>query len=153
MIYPIIQIMHIIGFSLMIGWGAGIFMLPIVSANTKDPRGVEFMWRMILKEDYIFYPATILIVISGIGQILVGKFPLLSTPWLIAHVLLFLVIVGYGMWMSQKYSVPLWRLAEKDMETGQLSTEALSLLRSKNIAFIVWFAIILVQVSLPFLAR
>ena len=153
MLHDILLIAHIIGFSLMIGWAAGVFMLPIVAANTKEPRGVEFMWRMILKEDYIFQPAALLVVISGIGQVIVGKYPLFNTPWLIVHIILFVVIVGYGIWMSQKYSVPLWRLAEKDQESGKLSAEALSLLRQKNIAYIVWFAIILVQVSLPFLAR
>jgi uncharacterized membrane protein len=151
--YDIIRIVHIIGFSLMIGWAAGVLMLPIVSANTKDPRGIEFMWRMILKEDYIFMPATILVLLSGIAQIIVGRFPLLSTTWLIVHIVLFVVIVAYGMWMSQKYSVPLWRIAEKDIENGEVSKEALSLLRSKNIAFGIWFAIVLVQISLPILAR
>ena len=149
----ILLITHIAGFSLMIGWGAGVMMLPIVAANTKEPRGIEFMWRMILKEDYIFQPATILVLLSGIGQIIVGKYAFFSTTWLIFHVVLFVVIVGYGMWMSQKYSVPLWKLAQKDMEAGQVSAEALALLRQKNIAFIIWFVIVLVQVSLPFLAR
>lgn len=153
MLIDILRISHILGFSLMIGWAAGVLMLPIVAANTKDARGIEFMWRMILKEDYIFMPATILILLSGIGQIIVAGYPFFSTPWLIAHVVLFVVIVGYGIWMSQKFSVPLWRMAEKDMETGQVSAEALSLLRQKNIAFIVWFAIILVQIALPSLAR
>ena len=151
MAHDILLIVHIIGFSLMIGWAAGVLLLPIVTANTKDPRGVEFMWRMILKEDYIFMPATILVLLSGIGQIIVSKYPLLNTPWLIAHIVLFVVIVGYGMWMSQKYSVPLWRMAEKDIEAGQVSAEALALLRQKNIAFIIWFVIILVQISLPVL--
>lgn len=151
--YGIIRILHIIGFSLMIGWAAGVLMLPIVSANTKDPRGVEFMWRMILKEDYIFMPAAILVLLSGIAQIIVGRFPLLSTTWLIVHIVLFVVIVAYGMWMSQKYSVPLWRIAERDIENGEVSKEALSLLRSKNIAFGIWFAVVLVQISLPILAR
>jgi len=151
MFYDILRIVHIIGFSLMIGWAAGVLMLPIVTANTKDPRGVEFMWRMILKEDYIFMPATILVLLSGIGLGIVGKYPFFKTPWLIVHVVLFVVIVGYGMWMSQKYSVPLWRIAEKDIEAGQVSAEALSLLRQKNIAFAIWFVIILVQVSLPIL--
>jgi uncharacterized membrane protein len=137
----------------MIGWAAGVLLLPIVTANTKDPRGVEFMWRMILKEDYIFMPATILVLLSGIGQIIVSKYPLFNTPWLIVHIVLFVVIVGYGMWMSQKYSVPLWRMAEKDIEAGQISAEAMALLRQKNIAFIIWFVIILVQISLPILAR
>ncbi|MFN2222370.1 MAG: DUF2269 family protein, partial [Candidatus Promineifilaceae bacterium] len=68
MLHDILLILHIIGFSLMIGWAAGVLLLPIVSANTKDPRGIEFMWRMILKEDYIFMPATILVLLSGIGQ-------------------------------------------------------------------------------------
>jgi uncharacterized membrane protein len=153
MLYDILRISHIIGFSLMIGWAAGVLMLPIVTANTKEPRGVEFMWRMILKEDYIFMPATILVLVSGIGQIIVARYPFFNTYWLIAHVVLFVVIVGYGIWMSQKYSVPLWRMAEKDIEAGQVSAEAMSLLRQKNIAFIIWFAIVLVQVSLPILAR
>jgi uncharacterized membrane protein len=151
--HDILRIAHIIGFSLMIGWAAGVLMLPIVAANTKDPRGIEFMWRMVLKEDYIFMPATILVLLSGIGQIIEAGYPLFNTPWLIAHVVLFVVIVGYGMWMSQKFSVPLWRLAEKDIEKGQVSAEAMSLLRKKNIAFITWFAIVLVQISLPILAR
>ncbi|MGD8804649.1 MAG: DUF2269 family protein [Chloroflexota bacterium] len=153
MLHDILLILHIIGFSLMIGWAAGVLLLPIVTANTKDPRGVEFMWRMILKEDYIFMPATILVLLSGIGQIIVSKYPLFNTPWLIVHIVLFVVIVGYGMWMSQKYSVPLWRMAEKDIEAGQISAEAMALLRQKNIAFIIWFVIILVQISLPILAR
>jgi uncharacterized membrane protein len=153
MAHDILLILHIAGFSLMIGWAAGVLLLPIVSANTKDPRGIEFMWRMILKEDYIFMPATILVLLSGIGQIIVSKYPLFKSPWLIAHIVLFVVIVGYGMWMSQKYSVPLWRMAEKDMEAGQVSDEAMALLRQKNIAFVIWFVIILVQISLPFLAR
>ena len=153
MLNDILRISHIIGFSLMIGWAVGVLLLPIVAANTKDPRGVEFMWRMILKEDYIFMPATILVLLSGIGQIIVAGYPLFNTPWLIVHVVLFVVIVGYGVWMSQKFSVPLWRLAEKDIETGQVSAEAMSLLRRKNIAFIIWFAIILIQISLPILAR
>lgn len=153
MLHDILLILHIIGFSLMIGWAAGVLLLPIVSANTKDPRGIEFMWRMILKEDYIFMPATILVLLSGIGQIIVSKYPLFNTPWLIVHIVLFVVIVGYGMWMSQKYSVPLWRMAEKDIEAGQISAEAMALLRQKNIAFIIWFVIILVQISLPILAR
>jgi uncharacterized membrane protein len=93
----------------MIGWAAGVLMLPIVTANTKDPRGVEFMWRMILKEDYIFLPATILVLLSGIGLIIVAGYPFFNTTWLIVHVVLFIVIVGYGIWMSQKYSVPLWQ--------------------------------------------
>jgi uncharacterized membrane protein len=151
--HDILLILHIIGFSLMIGWAAGVLMLPIVTANTKEPRGVEFMWRMILKEDYIFMPATILVLLSGIGQIIASGYPFFKTPWLIVHVVLFVVIVGYGMWMSQKYSVPLWRMAEKDIEAGQMSAEALSLLRQKNIAFAIWFVIILVQISLPILAR
>ncbi len=149
--HDILQIAHIIGFSLMIGWAAGVFLLPIVAANTSEPRGIEFMWRMILKEDYIFMPATILVLLSGIGRILEAGYPLFETPWLIVHVVLFVVIVGYGIWMSQKYSVPLWQMAEKDLETGQVSDEALSLLRQKNIAFIIWFAIVLVQISLPVL--
>lgn len=149
----ILLILHIVGFSLMIGWAAGVLLLPIVAANTKDPRGVEFMWRMILKEDYIFMPATILVLLSGIGLIIAAGYPLFNLPWLIAHIVLFVVIVGYGMWMSQKYSVPLWRLAEKDMEAGQVSAEAMALLRKKNIAFAIWFVIVLVQISLPFLAR
>lgn len=153
MLRDILLIVHIIGFSLMIGWAAGVFMLPIVTANTKDPRGVEFMWRMILKEDYIFLPAAGLVLLSGIGQMVTSGIPFFNTPWLIWHVVLFVVIVGYGMWMSQKYSVPLWRLAEKDIEAGQVSTEAMSLLRKKNTAFVIWFVIILAQVSLPFLAR
>jgi uncharacterized membrane protein len=135
------------------GWAAGVLMLPIVAANTKEPRGIEFMWRMILKEDYIFMPATILVLLSGIGRIIVAGYPLFNTPWLIVHVVLFVVIVGYGIWMSQKFSVPLWRLAEKDMEAGQVSAEALSLLRKKNITFIIWFAIIVIQISLPILAQ
>lgn len=151
--YDIFKIMHIAGFSLMIGWGAGVMLLPIVSANTRDPRGIEFMWRMILKEDYIFQPATILVLVSGIGQILIGKFPFFSTTWLIIHAVLFVVIVGYGIWMSQKYSVPLWRLAERDMEAGEVSEEALALLRQKNIAFVIWFVILLAQISVPFLLR
>lgn len=151
--YDILRILHIIGFSLMIGWAAGVLMLPIVTANTKDPRGVEFMWRMILKEDYIFMPATILVLVSGIAQIFVAGYPFLNTYWLIAHVVLFVVIVGYGIWMSQKYSVPLWQMAEKDIEAGQVSAEAMALLRQKNIAFGIWFVIVLVQVSLPILAR
>ena len=69
----VLLIVHIVGFSLMIGWGAGVLMLPIVAANTEDPRGVEFMWRMILKEDYIFMPAAVLIILSGIGQIIVSR--------------------------------------------------------------------------------
>jgi uncharacterized membrane protein len=153
MLYDILRILHIIGFSLMIGWAAGVLMLPIVTANTKDPRGVEFMWRMILKEDYIFLPATILVLLSGIAQIIVARYPFFNTTWLIVHVVLFVVIVGYGIWMSQKYSVPLWQMAEKDIEKGQVSAEALSLLRSKNIAFVIWFVIILIQISLPILAR
>lgn len=153
MLYDILRISHIFGFSLMIGWAAGVLMLPIVTANTKDPRGVEFMWRMILKEDYIFMPATILVLVSGIGQIFVAGYPFLSTYWLIAHVVLFVVIVGYGIWMSQKYSVPLWQMAEKDIEAGQVSAEAMALLRQKNIAFGIWFVIVLVQVALPILAR
>jgi uncharacterized membrane protein len=153
MLNDILRIFHIIGFSMMIGWAAGVLMLPIVAANTKEPRGIEFMWRMILKEDYIFMPATILVLLSGIGRIIVAGYPLFNTPWLIVHVVLFVIIVGYGIWMSQKFSVPLWRLAEKDMEAGQVSAEALSLLRRKNIAFIIWFAIIVVQISLPILAR
>lgn len=153
MLSDLLRIAHIIGFSLMIGWAAGVFMLPIVAAKTQDPRGVEFMWRMILKEDYIFMPAAILVLLSGIGQIITGGFPFFNTPWLILHVVLFVLIAGYGMWMSQKYSVPLWRLAERDMEAVQVSTEAMSLLRKKNIAFVIWFIIVLVQVSLPFLAR
>jgi uncharacterized membrane protein len=153
MLYDILRISHIAGFSLMIGWAAGVLMLPIVTANTKDPRGIEFMWRMILKEDYIFMPATLLVLLSGIGQIVAAGYPLFNTPWLIAHVVLFVVIVGYGIWMSQKFSVPLWQLAEKDIERGQVSAEAMKLLRQKNIAFIIWFAIILVQISLPVLAR
>jgi uncharacterized membrane protein len=153
MLHDILLIAHIIGFSLMIGWAAGVLLLPIVTANTKDPRGVEFMWRMILKEDYIFMPATILVLLSGIGQALEAGYRFFDTPWLIAHVVLFVIIVGYGMWMSQKYSVPLWQMAEKDIEKGEVSAEALALLRQKNIAFIIWFAIILVQVSLPILGR
>lgn len=153
MLYDILRITHIIGFSLMIGWAAGVLMLPIVTANTKDPSGVEFMWRMILKEDYIFMPATLLVLLSGIGQIIVARYPFFNTPWLIVHVVLFVVIVGYGMWMSQKFSVPLWQLAEKDIERGQVSPEAMSLLRQKNIAFMIWFIIIIIQVSLPILAR
>jgi uncharacterized membrane protein len=153
MLNDILRILHIIGFSMMIGWAAGVLMLPIVAANTKDPRGIEFMWRMILKEDYIFMPATILVLLSGIGRIIVAGYPLFNTPWLIVHVVLFVVIVGYGIWMSQKFSVPLWRLAEKDMEAGQVSAEALSLLRKKNITFIIWFAIIVIQISLPILAQ
>jgi len=152
LLHDILLIAHIIGFSMIIGWGAGVFMLPIVTANTKDLRGIEFMWRMILKEDYIFQPAAILVLLSGIGQVIIGGYRL-NTPWLIVHIILFVVIVGYGIWMSQKYSVPLWRIAEQDLKAGKLSTEALSLLRQKNIAFIVWFAIILVQVSLPFLGQ
>lgn len=151
--YEILRILHIAGFSMMIGWAAGVFMLPIVAANTNEPRGIEFMWRMILKEDYIFLPATLLVLLSGIGQILVVGYPFFSTTWLIVHVVLFVVIVGYGIWMSQKYSVPLWQLAERDMEAGQISAEAMNLLRQKNIAFVIWFAIILVQISLPILAR
>jgi uncharacterized membrane protein len=153
MLNDILRILHIIGFSMMIGWAAGVLMLPIVAANTKEPRGIEFMWRMILKEDYIFMPATILVLLSGIGRIIVAGYPLFNTPWLIVHVVLFVVIVGYGIWMSQKFSVPLWRLAEKDMEAGQVSAEALSLLRKKNITFIIWFAIIVIQISLPILAQ
>jgi uncharacterized membrane protein len=153
MLHDILRIAHIAGFSLMIGWAAGVLLLPIVAANTKEPRGVEFMWRMILKEDYIFMPATILVLLSGIGQIIVARYPFFGTPWLIVHVVLFVVIVGYGMWMSQKYSVPLWRMAEKDIEAGEVSAEALALLRQKNIAFAIWFVIVLVQVSLPILAR
>jgi uncharacterized membrane protein len=153
MLHDILRIAHIAGFSLMIGWAAGVLLLPIVSANTKDPRGVEFMWRMILKEDYIFMPATILVLLSGIGRIIVAGYPFFGTPWLIVHVVLFVVIVGYGMWMSQKYSVPLWRMAERDIEAGEVSAEALALLRQKNIAFAIWFVIVLVQVSLPILAR
>jgi uncharacterized membrane protein len=149
----ILLILHITGFSLMIGWAAGVLLLPIVAANTKDPRGVEFMWRMILKEDYIFMPATILVLLSGIGLIIAAGYPLFSMPWLIVHIVLFVLIVGYGIWMSQKYSVPLWRMAEKDLEAGQVSAESLALLRKKNIAFIIWFVIVLIQVSLPFLAR
>ncbi len=151
--YDILRIAHILGFSLMIGWAVGVLILPIVAANTKDPRGVEFMWRMILKEDYIFFPATILVLLSGIGQIVLARYPLFNTPWLLAHVVLFVVIVGYGVWMSQRFSVPLWRLAEKDIEKGQVSAEAMSLLRKKNIAFIIWFVIILVEISLSVLAR
>jgi uncharacterized membrane protein len=153
MLHDILRIAHIAGFSLMIGWAAGVLLLPIVAANTKEPRGVEFMWRMILKEDYIFLPATILVLLSGIGRIIVAGYPFFGTPWLIVHVVLFVVIVGYGMWMSQKYSVPLWQMAEKDIEKGEVSAEALALLRQKNIAFIIWFAIILVQISLPILGR
>jgi uncharacterized membrane protein len=153
MLNDILRIAHIIGFSLIIGWGAGVFMLPIVTAQTKDPHGVEFMWRMILKEDNIFMPAAILVLLSGIGRIIVGGYPIFSTIWLLAHIVLFVVIVCYGMWMSQKYSVPLWRMAQKDIEAGQVSAEALQLLRKKNIAYVIWFVIVLVQVSLPFLAR
>jgi uncharacterized membrane protein len=153
MLHDILLILHIIGFSLMIGWAAGVLLLPIVAANTKDPRGVEFMWRMILKEDYIFMPATILVLLSGIGQIIVTGYPLFRTPWLLVHIVLFVVIVGYGIWMSQKYSVPLWEWAEKDIEAGQVSVEAMALLRKKNIAFTIWFLIILIQISLPILAR
>jgi uncharacterized membrane protein len=153
MLYDILRISHIIGFSLMIGWAAGVLMLPIVSANTKDPRGIEFMWRMILKEDYIFMPATILVLLSGIGLALILRYRFFNTYWLIAHVVLFVIIVAYGMWMSQKYSVPLWRMAEKDIEAGQFSAEAMALLRQKNIAFGIWFVIVLAQISLPFLAR
>ena len=153
LLYDLLKIMHIAGFSLIIGWGAGMFMLPNLSTNTKDVRGVEFVWRMLLKGDYIYQPAALMVIISGIGLIIVGKFPFFSTAWLIVHVILFVVIVGYGIWMSQKYSVPLWEIAERDIEAGQISEEALALLRQKNRAFIIWFVIILVQVSLPFLAR
>ena len=98
-------------------------------------------------------PATILVLLSGIGQIFVAGYPFFNTYWLIAHVVLFVIIVGYGMWMSQKYSVPLWRMAEKDIEAGEFSAEAMALLRQKNIAYGIWFVIVLVQISLPFLAR
>lgn len=153
MLHDLLLITHIIGFSMMIGWAAGVLMLPIVSANTRDPRGVEFMWRMILKEDYIFIPATILVLLSGIALTIDGGYPLFKTAWLVVHIILFVVIVGYGMWMSQKYSVPLWRMAEKDIENGQISPEAMSLLRQKNIAFVIWFVIILIQISLPVLVQ
>jgi len=151
--YDFFLIMHIFGFSLIIGWGAGMMLLPIISANTKEAPGVEFVWRMLLKGDIIYQPAALLVLISGIGLIVVGNFPFFGTPWLLAHVVGFVVIVGYGIWMSQKYSVPLWRMAERDMEAGQISEEALALLRQKNIAFLIWFAIILAQLSLPFLGR
>ena len=153
MLHDILRILHIIGFSLMIGWAAGVLLLPIVATNTKDPRGIEFMWRMILKEDYIFMPATLLVLLSGIGRIIAAGYPFFKMPWLIAHVVLTVVIVGYGIWMSQKFSVPLWQLAEKDIEAGQVSAESMELLRKKNIAFTVWFAVVLIQIAVPILAR
>ena len=42
---------------------------------------------------------------------------------------------------------------KRGQDLPQLSAEALRLLRQKNIAFAIWFAIVLVQISLPILAR
>jgi uncharacterized membrane protein len=90
MLYLILKSLHIVSVVLFLGnIITGVFW-KVHADRTGDLRARAQALDGIIKSDRIFTtPNVLVIVLTGVGTALVGKIPILSTPWILWSIILF----------------------------------------------------------------
>jgi uncharacterized membrane protein len=97
--YTLVKFLHIFFAIVAVGFNA-TYALWLVRAQ-RDPRHLDFALRGVkLLDDYFANPAYLLLLLSGLAMVLIAGYPLFTTFWLLAALILWVIAValGYGLY-------------------------------------------------------
>jgi uncharacterized membrane protein len=93
--YSLVKFLHIFFAIVAVGFNA-TYALWLVRAQ-RDPRHLDFALRGVkLLDDYCANPAYLLLLLSGLAMVAIAGYPLFTTFWLLAALVLWIVLVGLG---------------------------------------------------------
>ena len=97
--FTAVKFLHILLAIVAVGFNAS-YALWLVRAQ-RDPRHLDFALRGVkLLDDYFANPAYLLLLVSGLAMTFMAGYALLTTFWLLAALLLWIVAIalGYGLY-------------------------------------------------------
>ncbi len=142
--YTAVKFLHIFFAIVAVGFNA-TYALWIVRGQ-RDPSHLDFALRGVkLLDDYFANPAYLLLLVSGVTMVLIAGYPLFSTFWLLAALILWIVAVaiGYGL-----YTPTLSRQIRVLASSGPESAEFQALSSRGQILGIVLAVLVLVILAL-----
>jgi uncharacterized membrane protein len=93
--YTLVKFLHIFFAIVAVGFNA-TYALWLVRAQ-RDPDHLDFALRGVkLLDDYFANPAYLLLLVSGVVMVLIAGYPLFSTFWLLAALILWVAAVAVG---------------------------------------------------------
>jgi uncharacterized membrane protein len=93
--YTLLKFLHIFVAIVAVGFNAtyGIWL----ARAQRDPDHLDFALRGVkLLDDYFANPAYLLLLVSGVSMVLIAGYPLFSTFWLLAALILWVAAVAVG---------------------------------------------------------
>ncbi len=118
--YLLIKVIHVIAVIVFVGnITTGVFWKAIAD-RTRDPRIIAHTLDGIIKSDRLFTtPAIVLVVLAGFGAAASGRFPILSTGWILWSLIL-IIISGAAFGVLAPAQRRLADLARKGVQSGEL---------------------------------
>jgi uncharacterized membrane protein len=93
--YALVKFLHIFFAIVAVGFNAtyGIWL----ARAQRDPNHLDFALRGVkVLDDYFANPAYLLLLLSGLTMVLIAGYPLFTTFWLLAALILWVIIVAVG---------------------------------------------------------
>jgi uncharacterized membrane protein len=142
--YTLVKFLHIFFAIVAVGFNAtyGIWL----ARAQRDPRHLDFALRGVkLLDDYFANPAYALLLLSGLTMALIAGYPLFTTFWLLAALILWVILVAVGVGL---YTPTLSRQIKALATSGAKSAEFLALATRGTILGIVLGVIVLMILAL-----
>ncbi|HEV2239258.1 MAG TPA: DUF2269 family protein [Ktedonobacterales bacterium] len=123
--YTLIKYLHVLAAITAVGFNA-TYSIWLTRAQ-RNPAHLDFALRGVkFMDDYVANPAYIFLLLSGLSMVAIGHYPLFSTFWLLAALILFiaLAVIGFALY-TPTLSGQIRALAAKGAESAefrQLST-------------------------------
>jgi uncharacterized membrane protein len=142
--YTLVKFLHIFFAIVAVGFNA-TYALWLVRAQ-RDPDHLDFALRGVkLLDDYFANPAYLLLLVSGVVMVLIAGYPLFSTFWLLAALILWVAAVAVGYLL---YTPTLSRQIRVLATSGAKSADLQALSTRGTILGIVLAVIVLVILAL-----
>src|SRR5262249_47482763 len=122
--YTLVKFLHVFFAIVAVGFNA-TYALWLVRAQ-RDPRHLDFALRGVkLLDDYFANPAYFLLLLSGLTMVLIAGYPLFTTFWLLAALILFIILVAVGLGLyTPTLSRQIKVLAASGAESGEFQALA-----------------------------
>jgi uncharacterized membrane protein len=94
--YTLVKFLHIVFAIVAVGFNAtyGIWL----ARAQRDPKHLDFALRGVkVLDDYVANPAYVLLLLSGLTMVFIAGYPVLTTFWLLAALILWIVLVAVGL--------------------------------------------------------
>lgn len=142
--YGLVKFLHIFFAIVAVGFNAsyGIWL----ARAQRDPKHLDFALRGVkLLDDYVANPAYVLLLLSGLTMVLIAGYPLVTTFWLLAALILWIILVAVGLGL---YTPTLSRQIKTLASSGAESAEFQALAIRGTILGVVLGVLVLLIVAL-----